>query len=166
MQLHTHGQDVAQFTSAQAWRQKALKERKAIRDHLETLAVGTLQVFQIEITNRDGCPPASRQILASALQRTLPPPENPSPRARCTVVATRIEWTVTLAGTRGQRERQAKASQEENPEELGTEGGQEIGGATPERQTYPEKPPRAAIPLWRPQANNLLVPVAPCQSMP
>ena len=41
------------------------------------------------------------------------------PRARCSVVATRVKWTATPAGRRSQGERKTKSVKEDHPEQLG-----------------------------------------------
>ncbi len=73
-------------------------------------------------------PPASRQMCPAALSTAY---QDPHPRARCSVVATRIEWMATPAETRSQ----------EDTEELWSERGEKVGGARHERQ------PRSWTPL-------------------
>ena len=46
--------------------------------------------------------------------------QNPSQVTSCTVMATRVEWTATLATCTGQR-KWAPEAQEKNPENLGIE---------------------------------------------
>ena len=117
------------------------KQGKAIRHNFETSSIRALQMLQIKITDhdvgRDSAPCLSANPRQHALQSKPSPPQNSSPPARSTVVATRIKWTATPASTRSQRERQSKVWKEQNPEELRAERRGRTGGATRERQSCP-----------------------------
>ena len=75
------------------------KQGKAIRHNFETSSIRALPMFQIKITDhdvgRDSAPCLSANPRQHALQSKPSPPQNSSPRARNTVVATRIKWTAT-----------------------------------------------------------------------
>ena len=54
----------------------------------------------------------------STLQGPPSTRQDTCPRARCSVVATRVKWTATPAGTRSQGEGKTKSAKEDHPEQL------------------------------------------------
>ena len=80
-------------------------------------------------------PPPSRQIRAATLSRAHPRLPRTPARARCSVVAQRVEREATPAGTHGKGEGELEPAQQSDSEKMGLHLGDTACGATRENQT-------------------------------
>ena len=99
------------------------EQRKAIHNDLEPPSISNCSwEGQIQITHQHvGCDTtASLTADAScdALESPSPLAQNPSPCARCSVVAQRVEWEATPAGTLGEGKGQLETAEKCHTEEL------------------------------------------------
>ena len=97
------------------------KERQPIRDHLQPTTIvrsdSQVQVPDKEIGGNPGpCFPTHPG--SGALHRITTTAQHSGSRTRCTVVATRIEWSATPASARSEREGEPETAEQQHPEEL------------------------------------------------
>ena len=98
------------------------EQRQPIRHHFQSPGVSNVVQFQTEVSRKDVGGNAPAGFAANPCRHTLycvsPSAKNPSPWARCAVMAMSIKWAATPASTHGQRKRQLETTEQEHTEEV------------------------------------------------
>ena len=109
-------------------------KKKTVSHYFQSSAVCHPTLGQVKISDHDvrgNSPPCfSANPCHNALQRPSSTSPHTCPRARCTVVATRVKWTAKPAGTRRQGKGKAKLAKKDHAEMLGRELGEPARGTS------------------------------------
>ena len=99
------------------------KQWQAVGNNLEPPVIVGIGHSKIQISDElvsgHPCPGLSADPPSGAFQSEPSSSEHPTPRARCTVVAKSVEWTVTPEGTFGKGQREGKTPLKQHPEQSG-----------------------------------------------
>ena len=101
----------------------ATEKGQTIQHHFQSFGINHAWLDQVQVFDHHVRNDSSTSFPTNPRHSTFQSPrstcQDSCPRARCSVVATRIKWTATPAGTRNQGDRKTKSAKEDHPEQLG-----------------------------------------------